>query len=197
MEWASLSMRGLPVRAPQACRTGAAMANPTNSSAKNMWMIIVRPTTSRDPPSSEKAFERSTWARRIDKVAAPTLYTPSRLLRSRPASLHLALADAVQGGLVDGAGLQPPVHDVVHRAPALQGLPDRPQQPPLARRGEDENLPHLELVVPGAGLLRGRLHLREDRGDPHPRQRAHKQYPRQREKDHERRYPDGGRRDGE
>jgi hypothetical protein len=68
MEWASLSIRGLPVRAPHACRTGAAIANPTKSSAKNMWMSIVKPVTKRTPPISEKALWRSTakpfWARR-------------------------------------------------------------------------------------------------------------------------------------
>jgi hypothetical protein len=40
------------------------MANPTNSSAKNMWMSIVRPVTKRTPPISEKASDRFTWARR-------------------------------------------------------------------------------------------------------------------------------------
>src|SRR3712207_7065930 len=49
--------------------------------------------------------------------------------------------------------LQAPVHDVVHRAGALQGLPDRPEQPPLSGGGEDQDLAHLEVVVPGAGLL--------------------------------------------
>jgi hypothetical protein len=75
MECASLSILGLPVRDPHACRTGAAMANPTNSSAQNMWMSIENPVMNRDPPTVVKAFDRSAWARRwrFDKVAAPTL----------------------------------------------------------------------------------------------------------------------------
>src|SRR3712207_7663142 len=42
MECARRSILGLPVRAPHACKTGAARANPTKSSAQNMWMSIVR-----------------------------------------------------------------------------------------------------------------------------------------------------------
>ena len=44
---------------PHACRTGAAMANPTKSSAKNMWVSITKPVTKRTPPISENALERS------------------------------------------------------------------------------------------------------------------------------------------
>jgi hypothetical protein len=75
MEWASLSILGLPVRAPHACKTGAAMANPTNNSAQNMWMSIENPVINRDPPTAVKASVRSAWARRwnSNKVAAPTL----------------------------------------------------------------------------------------------------------------------------
>src|SRR3712207_8417319 len=46
------SMRGLPVRAPQACRMGAAIANPTKSSAKNMWTSIVKPVKPLDRKST-------------------------------------------------------------------------------------------------------------------------------------------------
>jgi hypothetical protein len=52
------------------------MAKPTNSSAKNMWMIITRPVKKRLPPVDEKASERLAWARRrwrFDAVSAPTL----------------------------------------------------------------------------------------------------------------------------
>src|SRR5215217_8254114 len=200
MEWASLSIRGLPVRAPHACRTGAAIANPTNSSAKNMWMSIVKPVTKRTPPISEKASERSIWARKW-RANEGAVVIPELLLGATgtvyDGLARATLAGAVQGGLVDGAGFQAPVHDVVHRAGALQGLPYRPEQPPLPRRGEDEDLAHLEVVVPGASLLGGSSHLDEDRRDPDPGQRADKEYRRQRDEDHERRDPDGGRRDGE
>ena len=63
IEWARRSIRGLPVRAPQACKTGAAMAKPTNSSAKNMWTSIVKPVKPLTPPGNVK-FERSSWASR-------------------------------------------------------------------------------------------------------------------------------------
>jgi hypothetical protein len=49
------------------------MANPTNSSAKNMWISITRPVKKRLPPTTEKASVRSSWARVLDKVVAPTL----------------------------------------------------------------------------------------------------------------------------
>ncbi len=86
IEWARRSILGLPVRAPQACKTGAAMANPTKSSAQNMWTSIVRPTMKRVPPTSEKASDRFNWARRcrLEVVATPTLKTPSRLPRIFP-----------------------------------------------------------------------------------------------------------------
>src|SRR3712207_6933786 len=58
MEWASLSILGLAVRAPHACKTGAAMAKPTKISAKNMWMSITKPVTKSAPPISENASER-------------------------------------------------------------------------------------------------------------------------------------------
>src|SRR5215210_3159778 len=103
----------------------------------------------------------------------------------------------MQGGLVDCPGLQPPVNYVVRRAAALHRLPHRTQQPPLARRGEDEHLPELELVVPRVRLLRGRLHLHEYRGDPDPRERGGEEYDGQRGEDHEGWYPDRRRRDGE
>jgi hypothetical protein len=78
MEWASRSIRGLPVRAPQACKTGAAMAKPTNSSAKKMCTIIEKPVMKRVPPTFEKASVRFTWARRcrLEMIATPTLDTP-------------------------------------------------------------------------------------------------------------------------
>ena len=60
---AAASILGLPVRAPQACKTGAAIANPTNSSAKNICTIIVRPVKPLTPPGKLK-LERSTWASR-------------------------------------------------------------------------------------------------------------------------------------
>src|ERR687889_446204 len=172
MEWARWSIRGLPVRAPQACNTGAARANPTNSSAQNMCTSIVKPVIKRMPPTAEKASERSNWARRcrLEVVATPTLNSyldfPGSFQDRLP---RLASAGSVQGCLVDGPGLQPPVNYVVRRAAALHGLPYRPQQPPLARRGEDKHLPELELLVPGVRLLLGRLHLHKYRVDPDPR----------------------------
>src|SRR5215212_7442368 len=200
MEWASLSIRGLPVRAPHACRTGAAIANPTNSSAKNMWMSIVRPVTKRTPPISEKASERSIWARRW-RANEGAVVIPELLLGATgtvyDGLASVALAGAAQDGLVDGAGFQAPVHDVVPRSGALQGLPDRPEQPPLPRRGEDEDLPHLEVLVPDARLLGGGPHFDEDRQDPDPGQRTDEEYRRQRDEDHERRDPNSRRRDGE
>ncbi len=98
---------------------------------------------------------------------------------------------------MDRPGLQPPVHYVVHRAAALQGLPNRPQQPPLARRGEEQDLTQLELAVPRASLFLGSLHLHEYRVDADPRERGREEYRRQRDEDHEGRNTDGGRRDGE
>src|SRR5215212_8172964 len=166
MEWASLSIRGLPVRAPHACRTGAAIANPTNSSAKNMWVSIVKPVTKRTPPISEKALERSIWARKW-RANEGAVVIPELLL-------------GATGTVYDGlarAALAP-------RAGAVQGLPYRPEQPPLSRRGEDEDLAHLEVVVPGAGLLGGGSHLDEDRRDPDAGQRADEEYRRQRDEDH-------------
>src|SRR5215213_3436056 len=187
MEWASLSIRGLPVRAPHACRTGAAIANPTNSSAKNMWMSIVKPVTKRTPPISEKASERFSWAREW-RANESAVVIPELLLGATgtvyDGLASVALAGAAQDGLVDGAGFQAPVHDVVPRSGALQGLPDRPEQPPLPRRGEDEDLPHLEVLVPDARLLGGGPHF-DERRDPNSRRRDGEQHAEDDERDGE------------
>ncbi len=51
------------MRAPQACKTGAAIAKPTNNSAKNMWTSIEKPVKPLTPPGNV-TFERSSWASR-------------------------------------------------------------------------------------------------------------------------------------
>jgi hypothetical protein len=75
IEWASRSIRGLPVRAPQACRTGAAIANPTKSSAKNMCTSIVKPVKPLTPPGNVK-FERSSWARKLSPAEVANKLIP-------------------------------------------------------------------------------------------------------------------------
>src|SRR5215212_4774777 len=116
----------------------------------------------RTPPTAEKASERFNWARRcrFEVVATPTLNSylgfPGSFQDRLP---RLASAGSMQRGLVDGPGLQPPVHYVVRRAFALQYLSHGTQQPALARRGEDEYLTELEPIVPRVGLILGRPHL--------------------------------------
>jgi hypothetical protein len=91
IEWARRSILGLPVRAPQACNTGAAKANPTNSSAQNMCTIIVKPVIKRAPPTAEKASDKFNWANRcrLEVVSTPTLELPSRLPRFFPRQILL------------------------------------------------------------------------------------------------------------
>src|SRR3712207_7681472 len=60
IEWARWSIRGLPVRAPQACNTGAARANPTNNSAQNICTSIVKPVRSEERRVGKEC--RSRWS---------------------------------------------------------------------------------------------------------------------------------------
>ena len=109
----------------------------------------------------------------------------------------MSAASPVQGGLVDGPGLQPAIHYVVHPPDALQGFAHGTQQPALARRGEDEHLAELERIVPRVRFLLGRAHLHQYRVHPDPRERGGEEDERERDEDHKRGYPYGRRRDGE